>query len=350
KTDEYNNLIRQHVDLETVQTRIDDGSYSSLPSRFYLDLLLLFNNATVFFPKASDESVAAVELRRLFLKEFKKRRVSSSDGDPSLDSSPISLQPKPEPERSDSLLAKQKSATPIVVCRKRSSISAKSSSVNKTEKKVADEKPVANAKLQVKSSSSTPNEEESSVKMRVVKEKPVTGTRSMRRSSKGRPNSTPSNSNQQNTNSSSKPSSVEKIENLKTEKKRDEVISTAKKRGAADFLKRIKKNSPAKGSTLAEALKSTSGQDANNGGGKRDPKIKKRLDERKDGMVRRSGNGGGRGGGSGKKVKEENSPSKRGVGRPPKKGKEATTMQGKRRRDGGEAEASSRRPKKRSRR
>ncbi|KAK3014625.1 hypothetical protein RJ639_008543 [Escallonia herrerae] len=330
KTDDYNNMIRQHVDLETVHTRLDDGSYASCPDKFYLDLLLLFNNAIVFYPKSSPESPAAHDLRKLVLKELKRRQIRRQQP---AEAAPEVLQPKTDPERSESLLSKHKASAPMVVCRKRSSILAKPSS-----EKQADDKTASNPKPPVKSSS---NEEE----VKPTKEKPVTGVRSMRRSNTSRTNSTmaPPSKNV-NSNSSPNPDSKSKAEQaeaskVEKEKKKVDVGTSVKKRGAADFLKRIKKNSPGKGkATLLERLKSS--PDEGSGGGKKDQQ-KQKVDDRKDGTARlRSG---------GKQVKDESSPSKRGVGRPPKKGAKEAVPQKKGGGDQAEVVAS-KRPNKRSRR
>ncbi|KAA8515723.1 hypothetical protein F0562_018666 [Nyssa sinensis] len=330
KSDKYKSIVRQHVDLETVQSRLDDGSYSSCNSKFYRDLLLMFHNAIVFFPKASPESVAAYELRDLVLKEMKKNTTRKSDPSPEpAPSLPKLLQPKPEPERSNSLLDKHKSAPPIVVvCRKRSSISAKASTTNNAEKQT-NGKDAFDSKPPVKSPPRL-NEEQSPTKT-TIKEKPVTGTRSLRRGNKSLANRTP------NENQTTNPTSnTDKGETSKSEKKKTDVAASAKKQGAADFLKRIKKNSTAK-ATPSETLKN-SGSDANNRS--RRSEQKKKGDERRDGASKRSGGG--------KQAKEEISPSKRSVGRPPKKGRDAVPA--KRGREGGEAEVTSRRPQKRSRR
>lgn len=341
KTEKYKNTIRQHVDLETVQTRIEDGSYSSCTTKFYFDLLLLVNNAIVFFPKASAESAAALELRKLILKDLNKKRIGRQSN-PSPESAPIPLKPKPDPVRSDSLLSKQKSSVPFIVCRKRSSISGKPSTSNKTEKQT-DGKPGINPKPTVKSSSGSPNEDESSIIKLKLKEKPVTGVRSMRRSSTTRTNSTTNSTKNPITNSSSNPGSANKGEATKVEKKKNEVPNIVKKRGVADFLKRIKKSSPAKG-TLLETLKSS--PEDSNGSSRRESRDqqKKRVDERKEVTARQKGSGGG----GGKKVTEENSPSKRGVGRPPKRGREATPV--KRGKEGGEVVVAAKRPNKRTKR
>ncbi|CAN4080478.1 unnamed protein product [Withania somnifera] len=323
KTDDYKSIIRRHLDLETVQARLEDGSYCSCPAKFFLDLLVIFNNAIIYFPKSSPESTVANELRGIVSEELKKTRTHSKD--PSSEPGPLKIQLKPELERSDSLLAKHKSTVPIVVCRKRSSISAKASASgnnnNKPEKQ-GDSKPSLNPKPPIKSSS---NEEESSIKLG-MKEKPVTGVRSMRRSSKGRSNNNASQSNNHpNTNTKqTNYSSGDKKEETKPEKKKEE----SKKRGA---------NSPTKG-TLVEALKNNPTEDVVKVHKKE--QHKKKADERREAPVRRSGGGAS---------KEEGSPSKRSVGRPPKRGGREV-VQEKRGRETRENEDSSKRPKKRSRR
>ncbi|KAM5552551.1 hypothetical protein ABKV19_027076 [Rosa sericea] len=138
ESDKYTSMVRQHVDLEAIQTKLQKDSYSTLT--FYRDLLLLFTNAVVFFPKSSTESVAAHQLRRLVLNEMKKSNLITrpdpssgpSDSLPSQTTVPTLAQSrlqKHELERSDSLLAKHKSTAPIIVCRKRSSISSKPSTI-----------------------------------------------------------------------------------------------------------------------------------------------------------------------------------------------------------------------------
>lgn len=370
-------MIRQHVDLESVQARIDNGSYSSCPARFYIDLLLLFNNAIVFFPKSSPESLAAQELRQIVMNELNKKStikdslpIKTQLNNNKITVKPSSqhnkVQPKPDPDKPDSLLAQHKSSAPLIVSRKRSSIQAKasSSSVNKVEKQ-GDDKPVSSLKPPIKSTLSTSNEEDNSSMKLKMKEKPVTGVRSMRRSSKGRPNSQSAPSSNQNPTSgaggsTSAAGNADKSQatatatatvaaNKADNKKKSEEAASVKKRGAADFLKRIKKNDNSKGGTLVEALKS-SGDNFKGSGSKRDQQQQSKKSEEKKEVPAKRGGGGGNGG-SGVKHKEESSPSKRSVGRPPKKGKELAAIgPGKRGRgDSGEGEDSSKRSKKRSR-
>ncbi|KAD3336299.1 hypothetical protein E3N88_31818 [Mikania micrantha] len=108
----YKNLIKQHIDYETLQTRLKEGWYSDGNDKFFRDLLLLVNNTLIFFPKQSPESTAAVDLRHLILNEMITKKKPKTD-------SKLSTDP------SDSLLLKPNLTGSIAVCRKRSSITAK---------------------------------------------------------------------------------------------------------------------------------------------------------------------------------------------------------------------------------
>lgn len=312
KTAKYKSIIRRHVDLETVQARIDDGSYSSCSTKFYLDLLLLFNNAIVFFPKSSPESVAAHQLRSIVMKELnimnnnKTPLLSSSTRAPS-----TTVQPDPKLDTSGSSLAKRScTAAPIVVCRRRSSISAKAAASGDD------------------TSSDAPREDDSSAKLK-MKERPVTtGVRSMRRTSKGRLNhSQPTKQTDGGTNKDE--------EVAKSEKKKEEVISSIdKKRSAADFLKRINKSSPTKATSVDKQKKSPTG--VKGGDGRK--QLKRKATEKKDKPAAR--------GNAGKKSKEESFPAKRSVGRPRRDATSGKLMKENTDKD----DDYSKRPKKRARR
>ncbi|KAG5565244.1 hypothetical protein RHGRI_001217 [Rhododendron griersonianum] len=311
-------MVRIHMDLETIRTRLENGSYSSCSTQFYRDLLLLFTNAIVFFPKASIESVTAHELRDLVLEEVKKQksiqRSHSSSPDPA-PSNPTSLETKPDPRKPESLLAKHKSSGPILVCRKRSSISAKPT----------DGKPNPNPNAPAKNSSNLKGGES-----RKTNERPATGTRSTRSNKGSQTITSPPDSK---TNSlADKAGNVMRNDKKKKKKKKNEVAAAAvKKQGAADFLRRIKRNSPLK----------SGGGEGNSGGGRRENM--KRGDRRKEAPLVKPG-------GSGKRRKEESSPLKqRGAGRPSRKGP-AEGGGRKRGREGGGAEAASKQTRKRSRR
>lgn len=325
ETDAYKNMVRQHLDLETIQTKLEQGSYSSSDLAFYRDLLLLFNNAIVFFPKSSTESFAAYDLRLLVSNEMKKETQKSEF---TVASQNIVPQPKSELERSNSLL---KGSAPIVVCRKRSSLSMKpspSSFGQKIELQQQQQQQQHSNDNELPSDPKPPIVEQSTLKIE-SKEKPATGTRSSRRSNKNLNKGTPSK--KQNASPTIK-ADAEKSEAPKTDKKKTEALALDKKRSAVDFLKRIKKNSP------VETSKNTRG--AVNGGGDHKTDGAMKVEKGKERILRRNND---------EKQVEESSPSKRNVGRPSKKGVETSRVSGKRGREGGGKEAV-KRPTKRSRR
>lgn len=340
ENEEYKNLVKQHVDLETVQSRLVKGNYSSCTLAFYRDLLLLFNNAALFFPKSSLESITAHQLRRHLLNEIPKRNNSfPKERSPTPNAEASLLQPKPELERSHSLLPKHNSPAPIIGCRKRSSVSAKSNSSAATtgqkDKQASDEKtPV----LDPNSPPIKPSSDNSMLKTN-AKEKPVTGVRSSRRSNKNPTNnntSSASSKKQTSTSPGSKPGLGNKLETPKGDQKnKTEASALGKKRSAADFLKRIKWNS------LGETVKSSSSKEQKSrhngkGGDKKERRVSRQSSERK--LVRG----------------EESSPSKRSVGRPPRKSAEANAVSVKRGKGGsgggGKEVAALKRPRKRARR
>ncbi|XP_030966725.1 myb-like protein V [Quercus lobata] len=342
ETDNYKNMVRQHLDLETIQRRFQKGTYSSSTLTFYRDLLLLFNNATIFFPKSSIELTTAHQLRHLVLNKIKNEIPKPNPKEDSSPPSPITIptqtptptptpnaipEPKPEVERTDSLLAKQKSSAPIIVCRKRSSMSAKPSSAvfGQKDKQVSDEKKsVIDIKPPLVKPSSTNTVEDNSVIKTYSKEKPITGARSLRRGNKNLTNNVSASSKKQSTSPGSKAGSGNKVESSKTDKKKTEALPLEKKRSAADFLKRIK-----------------------NGGGGSSKEQKRRLsgkedNSRKERVLRLSSDK--------KLVKEESSPSKRSVGRPPKRAEVSPVSAKRGKNSGGKEVAASNRPRKRARR
>lgn len=360
ESDKYKSVVQQHVDLETIQTKLHKDSYSCSTLTFYRDLLLLFSNAAVFFPKSSTESVTAHQLRRLVLKEMKKNNLTTRP-DPSSETSnslpsPSRLAPKRastdhELERSDSLLAKHKSTAPIIVCRKRSSISSKPSSFARkatdqpAEAAAFDLKPPDNNKP---SNSKHVEEEPGSVikSASKTKQKSVTGTRSSRRMTTSHHDNDASASS-----TKKKISSPAETPKAGRKRKSPEVAAASDRKrsgAAADFLKRIKRNSPAQ----KLKLKSGTGTSTSNRGAEQKKRGGSKADKvTKERMSRQSG------GDNKKQVKEEISPSKRSVGRPSKKAAEAaaaaTVVSPKRSRENGvkqQQQEASRRPKKRPRR
>lgn len=333
-------MIRQHVDIETIQSRLRKGCYSSSPLAFYRDLLLLFNNALVFYPKSCVESAAALELHRLISAELKRKtaQLSISTQDPP-------ARPQPELERSDSLLAKQKSSAPIIVCRKRSSFSAKPSPATMAQKSEprSDEK-------RISSDSKQQREQQNPMKINNTVERSVTGTRSLRRSNTNlkSSNATTTTTTTTTTTRKSPLGSTEKAETPGADqKKSEEAAASTKKRSAADFLKRIKRNSPA--AKTKTTVETKNGKGGGGGGGDQKKKQSGKGDKPEERTSRQSG-----GSSSAKHAKEDSSPSKRSVGRPPKKGGDSNAVVGKRGRDAtGEKETAAplpKQPRKRTRR
>ncbi|KAJ4979672.1 hypothetical protein NE237_010452 [Protea cynaroides] len=346
ETVKYKNLIRQHVDLETIRTRLEEGCYSGCSRKFFRDLLLLFNNASVFFPENSPESIAAVTLRQLVSKEMairarnpdcpkeEEEAAAAAAAAPVPAPAPAPAPPVPPPsklEPSDSEPSEPKSSVPIIVCRKRSSISTKPSPAvidKKGEQRtstVVDEKPVPDRKQP----GSFPNAgEEQSLTKKSTRERSGLGARSNRTSSKSRTNTNNTNKNPsagpgQNHTLGPNSGSADRRsvhEETKTERKNNTIATVAKKRSAANFLNRMKRSS---NGTLLETLKnpvnsSNSGKgsggggelgaEQKRGGGKSDG----RKDHVKDHGSRQQNYGG-------KQAAEQSSPAKRSVGRPPKR-------------------------------
>lgn len=355
ETPNYTSLIRQHIDLQTIRTRLEEGWYSSVgDSKFYRDLLLLFNNAVVFFGKRSSESMAAVELRQIVLKEI-ARKARKPDPAPKEEKSvpPLPKPMKSDPEPSASLLLKTKISVPSTACRKRSSITAKAlASSSASDKKreqtttLVDDKPVVDLKQNDKSSGKA--EEYRVTKKRTTERFKANSRNVSKNGNKGRPNLNANKNSDAipHTGFSSRESHSENSESKPEKvKKNTTVNANAKKKGAANFLNRMKRcSSSNNGPSLLDTLKSS-----DNGKGGADQKKNgngnRKVDSRKD-QASRKGSGG-------KKVKEQESPAKRSVGRPPKKAaapSPSPAVQAKRGREAGETEAgTSRHSKKRSR-
>ncbi|GAB4843787.1 hypothetical protein Ancab_013752 [Ancistrocladus abbreviatus] len=376
ETAEYKSIIRQHVDLDTIQTRLDEGHYSDCHAKFYRDLLVLVNNVAVYFARRSSEHKAAVELRQLIRKQLphsKKGTAAPSSPPPT----PYPPEPKPESEPvSDSLLLKPKlSGGPVVACRKRSSIVAKSSEgekkrdtavpsrndekekIKEREKDKDKEKAVVDVKLREKSSFSA-------VTKKRTRDQRVIGSRNSSKNSGGNDNNSKSRVSNPPSNKNPDSTGTDISSELKSEKKNNSSnattnVSNAKKQSAANFLKRMRRSSssPNNGSLL-DSLKNSTGSSGVSSKGAEGKK-----------------NGGGNGGGGSiiggksearndqnslrkvsgsKQVKEKekeerergNAAARKNAGRPPKRVATLAAV-GKRRRDGrGEVEAL---PKKRAR-
>ncbi|XAR68582.1 hypothetical protein NMG60_11003760 [Bertholletia excelsa] len=345
-TPDYRSLIRQHVDLETIQTRLEEGWYSGCTSKFYRDFLLLLNNAIIFFGRKSKEFNAAIELRKLVVKEMARRNPKTdllTEEPTSVPSVPPS--PHSEPEPSDLLLLKPKISGPIIVCLKRSSIAAKASGSSsgadrKKEQEAAlvdEKKPVLDWKQHPNKSSG--NAEELRVTKKRSRDRFTSGSRNSRKNINKNSEALSSLNNQ------SKGASSGKNSNPKSEKS----ITTAtasvaggKKRSAANLTNRTsKQSSSGKNGSLLDTLKN-SGATSNNSRGaeqRRNGNSKDDAKKEQQGSRRASG---------GRQAKEQESPARRSVGRPPKGSPAAPP--GKRGREKAQAEAAaSRQHKKRSR-
>uniref|UniRef100_A0A0D6R6X0 Bromo domain-containing protein n=1 Tax=Araucaria cunninghamii TaxID=56994 RepID=A0A0D6R6X0_ARACU len=118
KQQQYRNVIRRHMDLGTIRARLEEGSYSG-SLEFFRDLLLIFNNALVYYPKTSQEHAAAWVLRQVAAKEmeniFKTEALLKQEGP-----STRKREPKKGPEPS----MKFNHASSIGVSRKRNTRSS----------------------------------------------------------------------------------------------------------------------------------------------------------------------------------------------------------------------------------
>lgn len=335
ESERYKSLIRQHMDLHEVQSRLNKGVYTDCTHKFFRDLLLLFNNAVVFLRKTSPEHMAAQELRSIVLKEMKDQLQKPQ---PTIDTVKLhapkleSKVPKIEPDRSV-----KPSKPSVVVCGLRRSANGgagtKSRKGDKKERGEVEEKGKAS------------EVEDKGIRKKRTQERG--GRRGSRRDSSKNVGKT------EHAYGGNELSSHDGLEEMKMEK-----IENAKmtKQGAArTFLKRMKQNS-----TSIEVKRGSS--DVSEGGESEDSMVeedekkqkgKTKPDERKKRVTRSStGRRGGRGGG--RRDEESSGRAKRGVGRPPKRPEtaEAGNGSGKRGRGNGEADqmGSAGRPRKRTRR
>ncbi|OMP02229.1 hypothetical protein COLO4_11265 [Corchorus olitorius] len=237
ESERYKNLIRQHIDLERIELRLEKGVYSSSSSdgspKFFRDLLLLFNNVMVFHRKNSPEHIAAQELRALVSKEM---------GDYKLRKQATTWKPEPE-EQPPVCVSKPNKSSTIAACSKRGSI--KEVTDNATRKrKVEDDKPKAKADSNSNSNYFAP-----------IDEKGIRKKRSNERAVSARRNSTRTSGKMKEETKheygGNELSSHDTLE-LKVDKKEKTVAR--KKQGAASFLKRMKQNSPSEVRVLLALL------------------------------------------------------------------------------------------------
>eukprot|EP00268_Persea_americana_P016242 TRINITY_DN1768_c0_g1_i2.p1 TRINITY_DN1768_c0_g1~~TRINITY_DN1768_c0_g1_i2.p1 ORF type:complete len:698 (-),score=122.09 TRINITY_DN1768_c0_g1_i2:135-2228(-) len=304
----YRNLIRQHVDLEMIKRKLDDGLYSNSSLLFFRDLLLLFNNSVVFFPKNSVESLAAIELRDIFSKKMitltqpkskpiSNRKPHPPSKNPSL---PTKLLPKLNPAQSPLRLP---------------ALEAKRNRPDVGKPYPDRDSPDDNHPTRTTNLSKLRKRERSSL-----------GTRGARgninkscRSSNGTLNNhvLSSNSIAREAGSLREDPTDKKRKKMEKEnaivqknKKMEKENATVKKNSVANFLNRMKRSSGSS-SLLVDTLKeSVNGRGRGRGRGELE-KGGKGGEVRRDQPVRH--------GSSGKKVQEKGNPGRRSVGRPPKR-------------------------------
>ncbi|GKV20688.1 hypothetical protein SLEP1_g30775 [Rubroshorea leprosula] len=225
ESESYKTLIRQHVDLQIIQSRLEKGLYSDCTAKFFRDLLLLFNNITIFYHKSSQEHIAAQELQKLVCKEMMTLLPTKPVQEPA-------TSVKFEPDKQRASLSKPTKSSTMVACGKHSSIKAitenDSKKGDKKEREV-EEKPKANEK---KVDGSLVGIDEKGIRKKRSKERSVTGQRNSRTSNKSGEVKHEFGGNEL--------SSHDTLE-LKTDKQESVV---RKKQGAASFLRRMKQNSP----------------------------------------------------------------------------------------------------------
>nr|GMC86133.1 Bromodomain-containing protein [Ipomoea batatas] len=353
ETEDYKLLIRQHIDLEMVRAWLEEGRYLVCKPKFFRDLLLLANNAIIFFGKNTSEFLAAMELRQLVSNELPRAKLYSS----SVKQKSIKLASLTKEENSkpaESLLLKTKQSGSLVVCRKRSSITPKSSGsssgVDKRREQIArrpDDKPVTNSKQQP--SQTVTNSGENRITKKRTRDRFSSASTTSRRNEKNSSTTIPT---------KNAAAVVEKTQGKrerdpspqnhqsKSENTNDKSSTDLKKRSAANFLNRMKQGSSSNSGSLLDALKSTPlSADSKGGGG-----YEKKRNE--------SGKSSGRKEPASSKppeatqqTKEKGSLSKKSSGRPPKRGAAPSPQSSKRNLDVDHSESlASKQPKKRARR
>ncbi|KAK4736418.1 hypothetical protein R3W88_000115 [Solanum pinnatisectum] len=66
----YIKQIKQHMDLQIIQNKLEQGVYSNMKfASFFRDLLLMFNNAMVYYPKDTLQYSTAFEFRAIVVRE-----------------------------------------------------------------------------------------------------------------------------------------------------------------------------------------------------------------------------------------------------------------------------------------
>uniref|UniRef100_A0A1J3CS02 Uncharacterized protein n=1 Tax=Noccaea caerulescens TaxID=107243 RepID=A0A1J3CS02_NOCCA len=236
ETPEYDKIIRQHIDFEMIRNRVEENYYTTSRSKFFRDLLLLINNAKVFYGEQSSESNAATQLNQLIQKQMMMTLQIPKQTSPPKEETLVT----PKEEVTVSSL-KPTMSVPIIACRKRSSLAVRSSaSATEPFKKktnivpTVDEKPV-----------SEEEEDETSEKDK----EPIVSNKMAR----GKTTSTAKKIGSKNVNNSSEPKKSDQG------KKGNNTNGGSKRQSAASFLKRMK------GVSSSEDVPETVKVDSSNG-------------------------------------------------------------------------------------
>lgn len=67
------------MDLQIIQSKLEQAVYSNFEIAFFRDLLLMFNNAIVYYPKETLQHSAALELRDIVRREMNAKPLFCRD-------------------------------------------------------------------------------------------------------------------------------------------------------------------------------------------------------------------------------------------------------------------------------
>ncbi|CAN7063002.1 unnamed protein product [Brassica rapa subsp. trilocularis] len=243
ETPEYGKIIRQHVDFEMIRKRDEEGLYKSSMTTLFRDLLLLINNAKVFYHKGSSEFNSAEQLHQLVKKQM---------------ATTLQRELPPPKEKSLELVSfkeavavtsKPRISLPIVACGKRSSLASKALLMispsggdkkgKKTDQVVDDEKLVL-----LKDEETSGKDDESLVLRKMVRGKTSTAKKVVTRNVKN------------------SGSSLNEVKTTDEEKKGNQ-SGSSKRKSVANFLKRMK-GGGSSSDTVVETLMPSSEQKKNN--------------------------------------------------------------------------------------
>ncbi|XP_022574150.2 uncharacterized protein LOC111215129 isoform X1 [Brassica napus] len=244
ETPEYGKIIRQHVDFEMIRKLDEEGLYKSSMTKLFRDLLLLINNAKVFYHKGSSEFNSAEQLHQLVKKQM---------------ATTLQRELPPPKEKSLELVSfkeavavtsKPRISLPIVACGKRSSLASKpllmispsggDKKGKKTDQVVDDEKLVL-----LKDEETSGKDDESLVLRKMVRGKTSTAKKVVARNVKN------------------SGSSLNEVKTTDEEKKGNQ-SGSSKRKSVAGFLKRMKGSGSSSSDTVVETLMPSSEQKKNN--------------------------------------------------------------------------------------